>query len=664
MSSVTSSAPLSLIWHGTWQASGVNSNGYQRYDCVSHTVTSPTTRTDLYFAVTEIASGGAEPNPTSGQTTWKLLLEGGTIAASDGSVVYHDAEGNNVLVQAAADRILEVVNGIPQFVQRDPAPVATFEAYKHPNISGEYPVIPTPNTFWIAGGRVYGLGVMQEGYFQDRDAEFRSTVRETLRPALFAPRDDDAQVRIGKIFHGYRCIFAIGEDDKSKVYGLGLNAGTFGDGVNDLTTFVYEAFQKIQFFEDNSINIETIVTRYLGHHFTWTLSETANSDSTQKQAYSIAYFIQEVVDVGGVDTGGNVYLSAPSSLTTANLSGGITRDGTVRQLTGFDQPIIGGMMFNTSAIFWSKRKVYGVGSITTTAGANAVTVSTVTEIGSFSSDIVSYFSPSFNVAGVTLADGTAYFYNFKTNGGRTNPLFEQAPVISGKLYRKFINNSSFAAGLMDDGSIYWIGLHYTESSTQQAGSTTPAELELPFDLVAAEITSDAGSIFHIITTDGQHLVHRFPTAPGTITHTAYRMTLTFNGNQFPLYVDPGWVGRAESVLFYDSSGSSAQISLQTEDGYIYNSSTIGGSVDQDDQSISNIVSDVRRNVGINFQHQLYFASSTSNILTAGSIGLNAIGGTAHAATGLYGPAIGGSDFGIQINGSMIQRPTLRSYQVT
>ena len=659
MSSVTSSAPLSLIWRGTWQASGVNSNGYQRYDCVSHTVTSPTTRTDLYFAVTEIASGGAEPNPTSGQTTWKVLLEGGTIAASDGSIVYHDAEGNNVLVQAAADRILEVVDGIPQFVQRDPAPVATFEAYKHPNISGEYPVIGTTNTFWIAGGRVYGLGMMQEGFVQDRNSEYRSTLRETLRPALFAPRDDDAQVPIGKIFHGHRCIFAIGEDDKSKVYGLGLNAGRFGDGTDDLTTFVYEAFQKIQFFEDNGINIEKVVTRYLGVG-----AQRVDESSTGSRTRDcIAYFIQEVVDVGGVDTGGNVYISASSSLSVPNVAGGITRDGTVRQLTGFDQPIIGGMKFNSSAIFWSKRKVYGLGLITTTAGGSNSNLSTVTEIGSFSSDIVSFYAASENVAAVTLADGTAYFYNFKTNGGRANPLFEQAPVISGKLYRKFITNSSFAAGLMDDGSIYWIGLHYTSSGTA-TGSATPAELELPFDLVAADIVDDRAAIFHIITTDGQHIIHRSNTRLSTITNTAYRMILTFNGNQFPLYVDPGWVGRAESIRYYDGGGGGNQISLQTEDGYIYNSNTIGSAVDQDDDTIDEIVANTGRNVGINFQHQIYYASSVSHTITAGSIGLNAIGGQAHAATGLFGAFNGSTTFSVTINGSMVQRPTLRSYQVT
>ena len=673
MSSVTSSAPLSLIWRGTWQASGVNSNGYQRYDCVSHTVTSPTTRTDIYFAVTEIASGGAEPNPTSGQTTWKVLLEGGTIAASDGSIVYHDAEGNNVLVQAAADRILEVVNGIPEFVQRDPAPVATFEGYRLPS-SPPNRMISTQNAYWISGDRVFGLGTMWEGFMAGISRYQNITERPTPTPVLFTPRDDDAQVPIGKIFHGYRCMFAIGKDDKSKVYGIGLNAGRFGDGTNDITTFVYDVFQKIQYFEDNSINIEHVFSSPVDSANTISVLDTTTTnvgENNIRNFYSIAYFIQEVVDVGGVDTGGNVYVSAYSGGTNPNGSGGATRDGTVQAITGFDQPIIGGYSYSSATFFWSKRKVYGFGGIIITAGGGSTTSSTVTELtaaGSFvdttqvgfSSDIV-HFSPNLNdtAFAITLADGTAYWYNYKSpSAQRTTTLFEQLPVISGKLYRKVVaaRNALTTIAIMDDNSAYLIGRYYEGTTTRTAASLT--EIEFPYDIEIEDAYHNRNGRLVLITTDGDVIVNSEGSEPSMIQHTNYTMNISFDGNNMTLYTDPGWVGRATDLTFSFASASRA-FSIQTEDGYIYTSNTLGNAVDQDDTSLSRILENVQRPIGVNFQHQVYYANSTTSTVTANSYDYN----LSNAGTGIASTNTRAS-FSVTINGSMIQRPTLRSYQVT
>ena len=659
MSSVTSSAPLSLIWRGTWQASGVNSNGYQRYDCVSHTVTSPTTRTDLYFAVTEIASGGAEPNPTSGQTTWKLLLEGGTIAASDGSIVYHDAEGNNVLIQAAADRILEVVNGIPQFLQRDPAPVATFEGYKLPTTTNS-DLQATVNAFWISGDRVFGLGTMWEGYISTSTEYANDGVRYTPTPVLFAPRDDDAQVPIGKIFTGHRCIMAIGKDDKSKVYGLGLNAGRFGDSINDNTTFVYDAFQKVQFFEDNNINIESIVMREDTVPTSFTTADTANTDSNARNHCALAYFLQEVVDVGGVDTGGNVYLSASSTHSFASLAGGIARDGTVRQLTGFDQPIIGITQVNTTTYFWSKRKVYGLGSITTTAGGAAVDTATVTELGSFDSDIVDFyaFRDTGAVGALVLADGRAYYYNYKAPiNTRTSPLFEQMTVISGKLYRKVItvSNGNRVIAVMDDNSLYYEGAYIDGSTTRTVTGLT--EVELPYDIEIRDIYFDEFGTLVAITTDGNVIANRLVTNRSMINVTSYRMDISFAGNNITFHADPGWAGRAERLTF-PYPGNAYVHNIQTEDGYIYTSNTIGLEVDQADQSYTDILTQGERPIGVNFQHQVFFSSTTVATITASSYGFG------DATTGLRSINTTSPTYSVIINGSMIQRPTLRSYQVT
>ena len=661
MSSVTSSAPLSLIWHGTWQASGVNSNGYQRYDCVSHTVTSPTTRTDLYFAVTEIASGGAEPNPSTGQTTWKLLLAGGTIAASDGSVVYHDAEGNNVLVQAAADRILEVVDGMPQFVQRDPAPVATFEGYKLPTTNSST-FVSSANAFWISGDRVFGSGTMQEGFISAASQYTGRSEKEAFTPLLFAPRDDEAQLPIGKIFHGYRCVFAIGKDDKSKVYGLGLKAGRFGDGDSSVTAYVYDAFQKIEFFEDNSINIETILSKDAGSNASYSTRDTDNDDDAVRDQNAIVYFIQEVVDVGGVDTGGNVYISAGSTLADAGLAGNMTRDGTVRQLTGFDEPIIGATWYNFGVYFWSKRKVYGLGqNITVTAGAAVAVVPTVRELGSFTSDIVDFYRDTIGEvsAAITLADGTAYYYNYKpTERARTTTLFEQLPVIDGKLYRKVAvaNQARTAVAVMDDNSVYIHGRYYQSAS--QLTVSTMMELELPFDLEARDVFCDIHAHIFIITTDGNVIANARSSNSSVIEVTAYRQDFSFNSGMITLSSDPGWVGRAERYIEYFASGLGAK-SIQTEDGYVYTSNTIGGTVDQDDRSAGEVIVDALRPIGVNFQHQVLYSSNTTNTVTTSSYDDN----ECNAGTGIISRATTPT-FSIRVNGSMVQRPTLRSYQVT
>ena len=660
MSSVTSSAPLSLIWRGTWQASGVNSNGYQRYDCVSHAVTSPTARTDIYFAVTEIASGGAEPNPTSGQTTWKLLLEGGTIAASDGSVVYHDADGNNVLVQAAADRILEVVDGIPQFVQRDPAPVATFEGYKLPTTPAPGGYVPVASSFWISGDRVFGSGAMWEGFCSTATDYESSSLRLTVTPFLFAPRDDDAQVPIGKIFHGHRCVFAIGKDDKSKVYGLGLNDSRFGDGVDDTTTVVYDAFQKIQFFEDNGINIENIVTS--DDTTTNAVRRSVDTDDTaHRQTKAFVYFIQEVVDVGGVDTGGNVYISAGSGLTFTGLAGGITRDATVRQLTGFDQPIIGATCYINGALFWSKRKVYALGTTVITAGGAAQTVSTVTELGSFDSDIVYFHGDKLSDQSATLvlADGRAYYYSYKApTNTRTTTLFEQMPVISGKLYAKVacINVGTTIAAVMDDNSLYIEGRYYDSSTARTVTGLT--EVELPFDMEVRDIFFDAFLNLNIITTDGNLIGNLQSGNTSMIVTNTYKMNVVFDGNNITLSTDPGWVGRAESVIEIEPISLGAKF-LQTEDGYIYTSNTISNAVDENDTSIGLIAQNARRPSNVNFQHQVDYTGTTATGVLASSYRVNA--GT--AGTGIISPNTTTS-FSIQVNGSMIQRPTLRSYQIT
>ena len=663
MSSVTSSAPLSLIWRGTWQASGVNSNGYQRYDCVTHAVTSPTARTDIYFAVTEIASGGAEPNPTSGQTTWKLLLEGGTIAASDGSIVYHDAEGNNVLVQAAADRILEVVEGIPQFVQRDPAPVATFEGYKLPS-STPHRMIPSGAAFWISGDRVFGLGTMQEGYISPSTDYVNVSQRITPTPYLFVPRDDDAQVPIGKIFHGWRCVMAIGKDDKSKVYGLGLNAGRFGDGTNDNTTFVYDNFQKIDFFEDNSINIDQIVLLYGASSLVYTVSDTANADASSRNFVAIAYFIQEIVDVGGVDTGGNVYISAGSNSSYTNGRGGITADGTVRQLTGFDQPIIGGSWYSSTIWFWSKRKIYALGAVTTTAGAASVNVATVTEIASFDSDIAHFYPSPLNEntsGSVTLADGRAYYYNHKpTINTRTTTLFEQIPVIDGKLFRKVLmaERGAIAVALMDDNTVYLAGRYRDQGTLRTVASLT--QIELPYDMEIQDIHLNYDRLPFMITTDGNVIANVHTTSFAMMLHPNYRMDVPFADNNITLYADPGWAGRAVDLVSCFVT-STRHISIQTEDGYIYSSNTLSTSiVDEDDNTIATLLTNTTRPLGVNFQAQVLYTTSTSLSPLAGSYRDN----NANAFTGLMSYSSTQTDFGVVVNGSMVQRPTLRSYQVT
>lgn len=667
MSSVTSSAPLSLIWRGTWQASGVNSNGYQRYDCVSHAVTSPTARTDIYFAVTEIASGGAEPNPTSGQTTWKLLLEGGSVGAANGSLVFHNADGENEILMASSDRIVEIVNGVPAFVNRPADNSEIFVGYSHPEtpLNGN---VPTSSTFWLSGNRVYGMGVFSEGYASQNLDYDNVTYRQTLGPAIFIPSGDDAQENMGKIFHGYRCVFAISRDNTRKVYALGLNAGRFGDGMDTTNlagTFVYDHFQKIDYFEDNSVNVASIVTPYIGGYESFTTRDTDGSDNSQRIRSAIAYFIEEIVETGAIDTGGRVYFSA-GSVTRSSLAGGLAQDGEVRQLTGFDQPIIGGLCRHDAAFFWSKRKVYAIGNIITAQGGNPANTATVTELttaGSFTdatqvgflSDIVHFYANQDEIsATITLADGTAFYYNYKApRGTRTTSLFEQLPVISGKLYSKVgcLLNGEVIVALMDDNTIYLEGVYHDGNTART--STGLNEIELPLGLQARDFVLDVFNALHIITTDGNLVTAKTTGNNSLIRADVYKMDVTFpagngDGHNITLYTDPGWTGHANSVVFYTGSDSPV-ISIATEEGYIYNSNTIGiGSSTSTDNS-NNVVVNGRRNIGINMQYQ-YLYSSTGALLTANG---NSAGNGLFSAN----PAI-------VVNGSMVQRPTLRSYQVT
>ena len=673
MSSVVSSAPLSLIWQGVWDSDGINSSGYQRYDCVRHTVTSPTTRTDVYFAVTEIPAGGDEPNPTTGQTTWKLLLKGGTfngsITATDGSIIFHNADGEQQIINAVADTIIQVVNGLPQFVQAPPASTASlFIGYTHPN-TPPHGSVPTSCTFFLSGDRVFGLGsVRGEGHVDTESRQapiFGNT--GTIYPSSFSPRDDEAQMEIGKIFHGYRCVFAIGKDDKSKVYLLGLKAGRFGDGEDTAQNpdeFIEDYFQKIEYFDTNGINIEHIINPFIsdGNSFI-----EGGVDNARRNGSAITYFIEEVVNVGGTDTGGRVFASAGPILDAA-LAHGINADGTVQEITGFSEPIIGGSMYHEAVFFWSKRKVFGLGRVTLGPFQNQLNINQSSAVwdltnvtssgvsgGSFSSDIVSFFNTDDISAVLTLADGTAYYYNYKApRGTRLATLFEQIPAISGKLFVKvvcFANGQTIAA-LMDDGTVYVEGV--VRQGTTNRTITGLQEIPLPHSLVARDIFYDRGEALHIITTDGNVITHKPFTNQSIFGGSSFTRVVNVGGSPFQgmtLYTDPGWAGRANDIIHYNGLDY-FMISISTEDGYIYNSNTVGGVATQ--------TGTTGRNHGVNQQFQVLYIHSASTTVLSSSFG-EPSGFVGNSATGLASRRQG--SYSIQVNGSMVQRPTLRSYQI-